>query len=75
MTQTFGPAKPQACSWNWHRAKTARAAAIASSLHLGRSTMVGWNPRLLITPSVPPRATGSLGQNHAGSSACRTVAG
>jgi hypothetical protein len=46
--------KLQPASSNWQRAKAARAAAIASSLLRGRSTMVGWNPRLLITPLVPP---------------------
>ncbi len=53
-----GPKPPQpevtARSSNWQRAKAARAAAIASSLLRGRSTTMGWNPRLLITPLVPP---------------------
>src|SRR5215218_5059815 len=44
--------KSQAPSSNWQRAKAARAAAIASSLLRGRSTMTGWQPRLLITPLV-----------------------
>jgi hypothetical protein len=39
----------QAPSSNRQRAKAARAAAIASSLLFGRSTMVRWNPRELIT--------------------------
>jgi len=39
--------KPQACSSNWHRAMAARAAAIASSLLLGLSTMTGLRSRAL----------------------------